>query len=103
MEAVSLQHLCPTVSFETCGKGEVCLPPLDQHSSSALDLLQLICIALTSNSNYLHLLFCPHTLGEMSPNSQLFGKGIAGSTGTRPLSPVPKTVNKSAVFMSFYF
>lgn len=44
---------------------------LDQPSSSVLDLLQLICIPLPSNFNFLHLLSCVHTLGEIIPNSKL--------------------------------
>lgn len=100
MEDCSLrQLLCPTVSLESRGKGKVCLPPLDHLSSSVLDLLPLICIALPSN--YLHLLFCVNTLGEIIPESRLFGKGIAGSAGTRPPFSAPQTVNKMAVFLSF--
>lgn len=75
-EAVPCNFFVQRTFFESCGSGEVCLPPLEPLSSSVLDLLQLICIVLPSNCNSLHLLFCVHTLGGIIPNSQLFWEGL---------------------------
>lgn len=65
---------------------------------SVLDLLQLICISRLFIYNYLHLLFCVHTVGEIIPSSKLFGKGISGSTGKKKTSSVLKTEQVSSVF-----